>query len=46
MVGYLVIPELRSLRQEDFFEFKASLACIVKSRIAWVLEQDPVSKTL
>lgn len=46
MVGYPVIPKLGRLRQEDFFEFKASLACIVGSRMAWVSEKDPVSKTL
>jgi hypothetical protein len=39
-----LIPALRSQRQVDFCEFKASLVCKVSSRIARVTQRPPVLK--
>jgi hypothetical protein len=39
-VIYICNPRLR----KGDYEFKASLGCIVRSRLAWAIQQDFVSK--
>jgi hypothetical protein len=39
-----VIPALGRQRQEDGYKFEASLGYLSSSRLAWITQQDPVSK--
>lgn len=43
-LSFMSIISVLRMRQDDHHEFETSLSYLVHFRLAWAIEQDPVSK--